>query len=57
MMDSTFSISSAVDLMMSTRVSEKFLFTLGPNCGYQETEACVDERVPIGEEVSTSLSS
>jgi hypothetical protein len=27
------------------------------NCGYQETEACVDERVQIGEEVSASLSS
>jgi transcription elongation factor Elf1 len=28
-----------------------------PNCGYQETEACVDERVQIGEEVSSLLSS
>lgn len=28
-----------------------------PNCGYQETEACIDERVQIGEEVSASLSS
>jgi hypothetical protein len=28
-----------------------------PNCGYQDTEAYVDERVRIGEEVSGSLSS
>jgi predicted RNA-binding Zn-ribbon protein involved in translation (DUF1610 family) len=28
-----------------------------PNCGYHETEACVDERVQIGKEVSALLSS
>jgi hypothetical protein len=40
MMDSTFSISSAVDLMMSTRVSES-------SCSLQALTAVIKKQKPV----------